>query len=88
VRIASINAITKLLIDEEEVEALGPFVERFRHRILEAAADVDVGVCSAAFVLLQLLLQHDLVTLPQLAPIIRCVLFVLCHVVLSLSFMR
>jgi cobalamin synthase len=73
---ASINAITKLLVDEEEVDALGPFVERFRHRILEAAADVDVGACSAAFVLLQLLLKHDLLALPQLAPIIRCAIAV------------
>ena len=69
---ASIDAITKLLTDEEDVEALGPFVERFRHRILEAAADVDVGVCYTALGLLQLLLQHDLVNLQQLAPIIRC----------------
>ena len=68
---ASIDAITKLLTDEEDVEALGPFVERFRHRILEAAADVDVGVCSAAFSLLQLLLQNELVNLAQLAPIVR-----------------
>lgn len=71
-RLASIDAISKLFTDEENVEALGSFVERFRHRMLEAAADVDVGVCSAALSLLSLLLQHDLVNLQQLAPVIKC----------------
>ena len=71
-RLASIDAIAKLLEDEDDVEALAPFVERFRHRMLEAAADVDAAVCAAALGLLRLLLRHDLVSLQQLAPIIRC----------------
>lgn len=72
VRKAAVEAVTSMLHDEEDALAMEAFLGHFRVRIVETGSDREPSVCLAAHQLLHLLLQHGLVSLQQLLPVMRC----------------
>ena len=72
-RKAAVEAVTHMVQDEEDALAMDAFLGHFRARIVETGTDVEPTVCLAAHNLLHLLLQHGLVSLQQLLPVIRYV---------------
>lgn len=71
-RKAAIEAVAAMVQDEEDALALEAFLGHFRGRIVETGSDREAPVCLAALHLLHLLLQHGLVSLQQLLPVMRC----------------
>lgn len=71
-RKAAVEAVTSMLHDEEDALAMEGFLGHFRVRIVETGSDREPSVCLAAHKLLHLLLQHGLVSLQQLLPVMRC----------------
>eukprot|EP00892_Ulva_mutabilis_P001238 jgi/Ulvmu1/11114/UM070_0030.1 len=71
VRRAAVEAVTHMVQDEDDALALEAFLGHFRARIVETGTDVEPSVCLSAQSLLHLLLQHGLVSLQQLLPVMR-----------------
>ncbi|XP_065861246.1 sister-chromatid cohesion protein 3 [Euphorbia lathyris] len=69
VRKASILALQNLYDVDDNVPTLGLFTERFSHRMIELADDIDVSVAVCAIGLVKQLLRHQLLPDDDLGPL-------------------